>query len=89
MRPSNHFEDITEDEFNRREMNKNSYKNDLFQQMQESRGKKEADRRRRLQEELIEEEKVKAQLRQIGEEFNRQDSEPKKSGNFGGGVNFG
>lgn len=30
MRPSNHFEDITEDEFNKREQNKRQYQNELF-----------------------------------------------------------
>ena len=30
MKPSNMFEDITEDEFNRREQDKKSYQNELF-----------------------------------------------------------
>ena len=33
MKPSNMFEDITEEEFNQREQNKQAYKNELFQQM--------------------------------------------------------
>ena len=33
MKPSNMFEDITEDEFNRREQEKNSYKMELVKQI--------------------------------------------------------
>lgn len=59
MRPSNYFEDITEDEFNRREQNKHSYKNELFSQMAEARDKKEAERMKRLREDILEEERLK------------------------------
>ncbi len=40
MKPSNMFEDITEDEFNKREQDKKSYQNELLQQMQEAKDKK-------------------------------------------------
>lgn len=48
MRPSNNFEDITEDEFNRREQNKKQYQNELFQQMQEARNRRETEKQRRF-----------------------------------------
>ena len=35
MKPSNLFQDITEDEFNQKEADKNDYKNTLLRQMQE------------------------------------------------------
>ena len=44
MRPSNNFENITEDEFNKREQSKKMYQNELFAQMNEARAKKEAER---------------------------------------------
>jgi len=49
MKPSNMFEDITEEEFNRREQEKKAYQNELFQQMQEAKDRKnmELERRRR------------------------------------------
>ena len=40
MKPSNLFQDITEDEFNKREAEKNEYKNELQRQMQEHKAKK-------------------------------------------------
>ena len=40
MKPSNAFEDITEDEFNAREQRKHSYQRELFKQMQETSNRK-------------------------------------------------
>ena len=40
MKPSNMFEDITEDEFNKREQDKKAYQNELFKQMEEAKEKK-------------------------------------------------
>jgi hypothetical protein len=71
MRPSNHFEDITEDEFNKREANKKNYQHELFAQIAEARNRKEQAKMRRFQEDIVEEEKIKEQLKQIGDEFNR------------------
>lgn len=86
MRPSNNFEDITEDEFNRREQNKKQYQNELFQQMQEARNRRETEKQRRLQEDMIEEQKIRDQLRQIGEEFNRKDGKEGKKETDGQSV---
>ena len=41
MRPSNNFEDITEDLFNYRETEKNQYKMDLQKQMEDIKSRKE------------------------------------------------
>ena len=54
------FEDITEDEFNRREQNKNSYKHELFQQMDEARNKKLIEKERRRRQEIEDEQKILA-----------------------------
>lgn len=40
MKPSNRFEDITEDQFNKKEAEKNLYKFELQQQMDEIKAKK-------------------------------------------------
>lgn len=55
MRPSNNFEDITEQEFNKREQSKKQYQNELFSQMNETRAKKENERQRKMHEDLLEE----------------------------------
>ena len=47
MRPSNLFEDITEDEFNRRERNKAEYRTELMQQMEEAKRKKDYERKKK------------------------------------------
>ena len=62
MRPSNHFEEITETEFNQRENGKNLYKIELQRQMDEARFRKENDKKIKLQQELEDEMKIKAQL---------------------------
>ena len=46
MKPSNMFEDITEDEFNRREQEKKAYQNELLQQMNEAKEKKRMEKDR-------------------------------------------
>ena len=40
MKPSNMFEDITEDEFNKREQEKRAYQNLLMEQMNEAKERK-------------------------------------------------
>ena len=40
MKPSNMFEDITEEEFNKREQDKKAYQNELMVQMQEANERK-------------------------------------------------
>ena len=40
MKPSNQFEDITEDEFNRREQDKKAYSFDLAKQIEEDKERK-------------------------------------------------
>ena len=62
MRPSNHFEEITETEFNQRENGKNLYKIELQRQMDEARFRKENDKKIKFQQELEDEMKIKAQL---------------------------
>lgn len=52
MRPSNLFEDITEDEFNRRERTKIEYRKELQQQMEDSLKKKELEKKRKFIEDL-------------------------------------
>jgi hypothetical protein len=79
MRPSNNFEDITEVEFNKREQNKKQYQNELFAQMAEARNRRETEKQRKFEQDVVEEQKIKEQLRQIGEEFNRKDGRPKDS----------
>lgn len=46
--------------------------------MQEARNRRETEKQRRLQEDMIEEQKIRDQLRQIGEEFNRKDGKEGK-----------
>ena len=59
MRPSNLFEDITEDQFKRKESEKNQYKLDLQIQIENQKRRKQEARRVKEQEDLFEEEKVK------------------------------
>ena len=46
MRPTNHFEAITEEEFNKREQDKKSYQNDLLRQMEEAQERKRMEKER-------------------------------------------
>ena len=41
MKPSNQFEDITEEEFNKREQEKRAYQNLLMEQMNEAKERKQ------------------------------------------------
>ena len=46
MKPSNMFEDITEDEFNRREVEKKSYQKVLMEQMNDVKERKRVEKER-------------------------------------------
>lgn len=72
MKPSNMFDDITEDEFNKREQNKNAYKQELFKQMQEASQKKDAEKRRRQMLEMEDEMKIMNQLDQLKDQYQRE-----------------
>ena len=52
MKPSNMFEDITEEEFNQREMSKKSYQRVLLDQMHEQKMRKKLDKERIERQEL-------------------------------------
>ena len=74
MKPSNMFEDITEEEFNQREMNKKSYQRDLLDQMHEQNMRKKLQKERKERQELDDEAKIYNQLNQMREAFHREES---------------
>ena len=72
MKPSNLFEDISEEEFNKREQNKNAYKAQLMQQMQEAQEKKAAEKRRQQELEIEDDAKIHDQLNQLKDQYARE-----------------
>ena len=74
MRPSNMFEDITEEEFNQREMGKKSYQIALLDQMNEQKERKRQEKERRERQEMQDEAKIKFQLNQMREAFRREEN---------------
>lgn len=74
MKPSNMFEDITEEEFNRREQDKKAYQNELFQQMNEAKEKKRIEQERIRRQELEDERKIFAQLDQMREAYRKEEN---------------
>ena len=74
MKPSNMFEDITEEEFNRREQDKKAYQNELMVQMQEATERKRMDKARRERQDIEDDVKIHAQLKQMGEAFRREEN---------------
>lgn len=62
MKPSNMFEDITEEEFNKREQEKKSYQNELMTQMLEAKEKKRQEKERLMRQEIDDDNKIHAAL---------------------------
>ena len=60
MKPSNMFEDITEDEFNKREQEKRAYQNLLMEQMNEAKERKKQEKDRIRRQEVEDERKIYA-----------------------------
>ena len=60
MKPSNMFEDITEDEFNKREQEKRAYQNLLMDQMNEAKERKQQEKDRIRRQEVEDERKIYA-----------------------------
>jgi len=60
MKPSNMFEDITEDEFNKREQEKKEYQNLLMSQMNEAKARKQMERDRIRRQEVEDDRKIHA-----------------------------
>ena len=60
MKPSNAFEDITEDEFNAREERKHTYQRELMKQMQETENRKRLAKQKIRDEEMRDEQKLKS-----------------------------
>ena len=69
MRPTNNFEDITEEEFDRRERAKAEYRQELHDQMVEAREVKEKAKKAKLVEDIESEEKIWKALHDMREEF--------------------
>ena len=65
MKPSNAFEDITEQEFNQREERKHNYQRELMKQMQEAQARKNLEKQKIRDEEMRDELKLRAQLDQL------------------------
>ena len=65
MRPSNQFAEITEDQFSKKEADKNAYKRELQQQIEQAQKKRADAKLKRIQDELNEE---RLFLQQIGQE---------------------
>jgi len=63
------FEDITEDEFNRREAGKSRYRNELFAQMAEAQRRKDEEKQKKWSEDIQQEEKIYSQLQQMQDEY--------------------
>ena len=74
MKPSNMFEDITEDEFNHREQEKKAYQNELLQQMNEAKEKKRMEKDRVNRQEVEDERKIHAALYQMREAFRKEEN---------------
>lgn len=58
MKPSNMFSDITEEKFNQLEAAKNLYKLELQEQMRSAKMKIEFEKKRRMQEDIEEENRI-------------------------------
>ena len=74
MKPSNMFEDITEEEFNKREQDKKSYQNELMTQMLEAKEKKRLEKERLMRQEIEDDNKIHAALNQMKEAFQREEN---------------
>ena len=72
MKPSNAFEDITEQEFNQREERKHNYQRELMKQMQEAQARKNLEKQKIRDEEMRDELKLRAQLDQLREQYMRE-----------------
>ncbi len=62
MRPSNHFENITEDEFNARERNKAEYRKELQRQIDEVERKKQLGKKKKMLEDIGQDERIYKEL---------------------------
>lgn len=65
MRPTNNFEDITEEEFDRRERAKAEYRRELQEQMDAQNAAKEAQKKKLLVSDLNQEKKIYRQLQDM------------------------
>ena len=74
MKPSNMFEDITEDEFNRREVEKKSYQKVLMEQMNDVKERKRVEKERIMNQELHDDAKIHYELDQMREAFRKEES---------------
>ena len=69
MRPTNNFEEITEDEFDRRERAKAEYRRALQQQITDMQALKETQKKRDLIDEVKQEQKIYKQLYDMREDY--------------------
>ena len=68
------FEDITEDEFNRREVDKKSYQKVLFEQMNDVKDRKRVEKERIMRQELEDDAKIHYELNQMREAFRKEEN---------------
>jgi len=69
MRPTNNFEEITEDEFDRRERAKSEYRHALQQQITDMQALKETRKKKDLINEVKQEQKIYKQLYDMREDY--------------------
>ena len=78
MRPTNNFENITEEEFDRRERAKNEYRAELQKQMEEFNAKKENQKKKDVLIDIQQEQKIYRDLHSMRDEFIKEEA---KKGN--------
>ena len=69
MKPTNNFEEITEEEFERRERKKAEYRNELMQQIREQQEKKHNLKKQDMLNEVKHEQRIYKQLHEMQQEY--------------------
>ena len=79
MKPSNMFSDMTEEKFNQLEAAKNEYRRELQEQMQSAKMKIASEKKRKFQEELEEEQRILAEIKDLNQAVSphKDNSKPK------------